>query len=314
MNVFLTGGTGFIGSYVAMELVRHGHNVTILARNQNKVPALRKVQQIEIIEGDITDRPLLASLVSGKDACILVAVNFTKETGWEVLLDDTLPTVFLADVAAAANVKHFIYTSSTSANDSLYMVPESMRDKSITKVTRLTKHHPATFYGATKAASEDFLMARSYLSPMRINIIRPGYTFGNPVVEGGSIQGDRRFRDIVEAALHGTPISVVKNDGTQFIWAGHLAQLYLKVLESAVNRSMYFGLSRNFVSWHAIAQEAVKKCHSKSDIQVVDKGLSDEGTYWDVSDMKNEFGLAFDPWQKIQEHLDFSITTSSQGA
>jgi len=38
MNVFLTGGTGFIGSYVAMELVKQGHHVTILARNRNKVP------------------------------------------------------------------------------------------------------------------------------------------------------------------------------------------------------------------------------------------------------------------------------------
>jgi UDP-glucose 4-epimerase len=40
MKILLTGGTGFIGSYVAMELVQYGHQVTILARNQHKVPAL----------------------------------------------------------------------------------------------------------------------------------------------------------------------------------------------------------------------------------------------------------------------------------
>lgn len=42
MNIFLTGGTGFIGSYVALELIKQGHQVTTLARNQNKVPTLKK--------------------------------------------------------------------------------------------------------------------------------------------------------------------------------------------------------------------------------------------------------------------------------
>lgn len=53
MEVFLTGGTGFIGSYVAMELVRHGHHVTILARNRNKVPALGRIDGIDIVESDL---------------------------------------------------------------------------------------------------------------------------------------------------------------------------------------------------------------------------------------------------------------------
>jgi UDP-glucose 4-epimerase len=183
-------------------------------------------------------------LVDGQDACILVALNYTKQTGWEVLLDDTLPTVFLSDVAAKAKVQHFIYTSSTAANDSLYMAAESERDTTIKCVTVLTKQHPATFYGATKAASENYLMAQSYRSPLRVNIIRPGYTFGNPVVEGASTQSDPRFHNIVKDAVHNRPISVIKNDGSQFIWAGDLARLYLKVLHSDVNRKTYFGLSK----------------------------------------------------------------------
>jgi UDP-glucose 4-epimerase len=312
MEVFLTGGAGFIGSYVAMELVRHKHHVTILARNRNKVPALGNVDGITVVEGDVSGRAQLEKLVKGKDACILVALNYTRQKGWEVLEDDTLPTVFLSDVAAAAHVKCFIYTSSTSANDSLYAVDESLRDKTITSVTALTKHHPATFYGATKAASEDFLIAQSYRSPMHVNIIRPGYTFGNPVVEGGSTQGDKRFHDIVRDALQGKPISVVKNDGTQFIWAGDLARLYLRVMESEVNRKMYFGLSKSFVSWETIARETVRKCSSASEIRVLNKGLSDEGVRWDVSGMKADFGLEFDPWEKISEHLDYYIKISGR--
>jgi UDP-glucose 4-epimerase len=210
-------------------------------------------------------------------------------------------------MAAKAGVKHFIYTSSTAVNDSLYSGGGDQPDEPIRSVTASTKQRPATFYGATKAASENYLMAQSYLSPMRVNIIRPGYTFGNPVVKGASIEGDTRFHTIVKAALGNKPIQVIKNDGTQFIWAGDLARLYLEVLNSQVNRKTYFGLSKNFVSWAAVAREVVKRSNSMSRIQLEDKGWSEEGLSWDVSDMKKDFGLEFDAWEKIVEHLDYYI-------
>ncbi len=187
------------------------------------------------------------------------------------------------------------------------MTDQSEAEVKITRVTSTTKQHPATFYGATKAASENYLMAQSYLSPMRINIIRPGYTFGNPVVPGGSIEGDTRFQSIVDNAMNNRPIHLVKNDGTQFIWAGDLAKLYLRVLQSAVNRKTYYGLGKNFVTWYSVAQLAVKKCNSKSLIELEDKGWSDDPLFWDVSDMKKDFGLEFDAMEKIGEHLDYYI-------
>jgi UDP-glucose 4-epimerase len=305
MDVFLTGGTGFIGSYVAMELIKRGHRVSIMARNKNKVPELNKVKGIEIVEADISNRQVIQDMVRGKDACILVALKYTRKAGWEVLEDDTLPTVFISDIAAKAGVKHFIYTSSTAVNDNVYMIEENKISGLMGNVHTTTKQHPTTFYGATKAASENFLLAQSYQTKMRVNFIRPGYTFGNPVIKGGSTQGDTRFRQIVSDAINNKPVKVTKNDGTQFIWAGDLAKLYLKVLESNVNRKTYFGLSKNFVSWDKIGNEAIRRFNSKSKIEVEDREWSDKVTLFEVSDMKNDFGLEFDPWNKILEHLDY---------
>ena len=36
---------------------------------------------------------------------------------------------------------------------------------------------------------------------MHYNIIRPGPTVGGPALEGAPVNGDRRFKDIVTAAL-----------------------------------------------------------------------------------------------------------------
>lgn len=311
MKVFLTGGTGFIGSHVAMELVMSGHHVTILARNRNKIPALKNILGIEIVEGDIADKDLLQKLIAGKDACILVALQYARKAGWEVLVDDTEPVVFISDIAAGAGVGHCIYTSSTAVNDYVYMVEDNKLNGLIKTVSPSSKQQPTTFYGATKAACENFLLAQSYQSPMRVNIIRPGYTFGNPVVEGAPTQGDTRFRSIVRSALANEPIHLIKNDGTQFIWAGDLAKLYMKILDSDVNRKTYFGLSKRFISWERVARETIRRCRSKSTMEIEDRGWSDDGVLFDVSDMKNDFGLEFDGWEKILEHLDYTIALES---
>lgn len=308
MDIFLTGGTGFIGSYVTLELLKNNHKITILARNPSKIPEFQNIEQLKIVKGDLTDIELLEKLIKGKEACIHIAVNYSEQKqGWEVLKDDTLPTVLMSDIAEREGVKHFIYTSSTSVNDSLYSGCSDELEEKIKLVDKKTKQHPATFYGATKAASENFLMAQSHLSTMRINIIRPGYTFGNPVKEGAHPQADTRFQNIVKKALKNETITLTKNDGTQFIWAGDLAKLYLKILHSNVNRKTYFGLSKEFTSWYKIAKEAVKKCNSKSNILIENKGWSDNPLMWDVSDMRLDFGLEFDAWEKIKEHLDYYI-------
>jgi hypothetical protein len=60
----------------------------------------------------------------------------------------------------------------------------------------------------------------------------------------------------------------------------------------------------------------VQRTGSKSRVKLEDKGLTEDCLYWDVSDIKKDFGLEFDPWEKILEHLDYYIeleTKSSPG-
>src|SRR4051812_2177495 len=73
-RILLTGGAGFIGSYVADELLAHGYTVRILDSLIAQVhgPERRRPsylsRHVELIEGDVRDPAAVARALRGVDA------------------------------------------------------------------------------------------------------------------------------------------------------------------------------------------------------------------------------------------------------
>src|SRR5581483_4909664 len=220
MKIFLTGGSGFIGHWVVKEFLAQGHQLRLLVRNTNKIPSLKNMPGVEIIEGTLYDNAVIEKALKGCDACVHIALGW-GETPTTMLQKDTAVTAFMLEKAEEAGVKQFIYTSTTAA------VGEFRPH-----MTESIDLRPMDLYGATKAASEAYLLGFAAKANIRCNIIRPGYTFGNPAFPDGVTQPDKRFNTIVSAAKKNEPITVTKHDGTQFIWAGDLAKLYSSLLNS----------------------------------------------------------------------------------
>lgn len=66
-NVLLIGATGFVGSAVLNELVSHGHKVTAVVRNIEK---LAKSDLVDAVKEDVANVDAIAKLAEGKDAII----------------------------------------------------------------------------------------------------------------------------------------------------------------------------------------------------------------------------------------------------
>lgn len=309
MNILLTGGTGFIGSYVAMQLLSENHNVTILARNANKVPAFLTMPRVQVLEIAMTDYEKITQVLQSQkfDACVHVALNYNDKSAYDMLMSDTAASIYLASECAKYGVSHFIYTSSTAANDSVYGNPSPEVLTNGSHVTTRCKHDPHSYYGATKAATENFLWGITGVTGMRVNVVRPGYTFGNPVIEGAYTQPDRRFHEIAKNIRQGKDIEIVQNDGTQFIWAGDLAKIYTAVLNSSFNKHTYFGLSNCFTSWLNVSLTAKQLCNSQSNIIIKDLGWSDKPIMFDVSDIERDFGYSFSPYPHIAQHVEYLL-------
>lgn len=89
MHVFVTGGTGHIGSYIIPELIAAGHEVTGLARSEESAAALSTLGA-EVRRGDLADLDGLKAAAADSDGVIHVAHR-----------QDLLPSGGIDAVAAA---------------------------------------------------------------------------------------------------------------------------------------------------------------------------------------------------------------------
>lgn len=89
MHVFVTGGTGTIGSAVVAELLHHGHRVTGLARSDRSADALAAAGA-EVVRGSLADLDLLGGCARAADGVISLAFtpDYATPEGLTAAIDE----------------------------------------------------------------------------------------------------------------------------------------------------------------------------------------------------------------------------------
>lgn len=306
MKIFMTGGTGNIGQYVTKAFLEAGHSLVLYTRTPERIPSIGDEKNTTLVKGNILELGVMRRALKGCDAVVHIALGWGN-TPLDMLDHDTRVTVFLLEQAEEAGLKNFIYTSSTS-------VYGPNQDGAGEQSMRT----PTGLYGATKAASEVFILGyrQNHTGQgqpgekvrIRRNIIRPGYTFSNPAYEGGASQSDKRFRDIARAVLKGEDLTLSDYDGTQFISSAQLARLYLKLVESDLNEEIFNGLGEVFTSWAEIARWAAACVPgTKSKVLPPPGETPRSPARTNVDKIKRVFGLSFDASAELKEHVRWNV-------
>jgi NAD dependent epimerase/dehydratase len=179
MKVFLTGADGFIGSHLAEELVRSGHEVTALAIYNSigswgwldTLPAEIK-NSLNVVMGDIRDPYHMNQLVAGQDAVLhlaaLIAIPFSYVAPDLYVQTNIQGTLNLLNAARNHNVDRFIHTSTSEVYGTAQYVP--MDEGHV-----LQGQSP---YSASKIGADQ--MVKSFYSSFQLPTltIRPFNTYG----------------------------------------------------------------------------------------------------------------------------------------
>ena len=109
MRVFLTGGTGYIGSAVLDALLRAGHRVTAMVRDPEKAARLTARGAATVV-GELSKPKTFAAALAGAEAVVHTAYEMSPR-GVEKDRDAIETLLSSLKPASSDTVRRFIYTS-----------------------------------------------------------------------------------------------------------------------------------------------------------------------------------------------------------
>ena len=177
MRVLVTGATGFIGSEVTRQLADAGLRPRVMVRRPNRASLLDDLD-VEAVHGDLTLPDTLRSAVEGCDAIVHLGGRAVFEPAERLEPTFVDGTRALADAAAAAGVRRFVFGSSLLVHGPSHEA-----------VGADTEPAPVIDYGRVKLRMERELSARGDLSVASIRL---------PHVYGA---GDQLFANVRRGVL-----------------------------------------------------------------------------------------------------------------
>jgi UDP-glucose 4-epimerase len=239
-RVAVIGGAGFIGSHIVDQLLHEPVREVVIVDNfvrgtrANIEPALRD-PRVRLVEGSITDRPLINKVMEGADGVFLLAALWLYECvheprkALEVNVDGTWNVI---EAAQQATIKRLVYSSSASVYGDALSIP-------------MTEEHPfnnRTMYGATKIAGEQFLRAvyeqhkLPYLGMRYMNVYGPRMDY-----KGTYVSVIMKVLDRIAAGQR----PVIFGDGSQaydFVHVEDVARANVLAMKSdAVDKNLNIG-------------------------------------------------------------------------
>ncbi len=222
MRIFLTGATGYIGAAVLDALVKAGHDVTALVRDNEKARRVGKRGARPLV-GNLAEPDSYKAAADAQDGYVHTAFDRPSGKGPEIdrSVIDALIAAAKRPRTASANAPAKRFIIYTSAVWVIGPSPDPATEDSPLNPTAVASWRPA----------HESLVLDAATSTLRTMVVRPGVVYGN----GGGMVGD-----LLKMASNG--LVRVVGDGNNhwpLVYDRDLADLYAKLVANPDASGVY---------------------------------------------------------------------------
>ena len=232
-RVFVTGATGFLGSYITRLLVTGDYEVVALKRTTSSMNMVSDIaSKVEWIERDLMDLMTMDDLFTGVDGIIHAGalVSFQPKERNQMMAVNVEATSDLINLALRKKVSRFVHISSIAALGR-HKDPNQIIDESIS----WTDHPDNTMYGITKHLAEKEVW-RGAAEGLSTIIINPSLILGAGQWDGGSPA-------IMKRMAKGNPF--YPQGATGVVDVRDVAALTVKAYESDISQERFIASAEN---------------------------------------------------------------------
>ena len=243
MKIFVTGGAGYIGSHVVLELCDTDHEVTIyddlsLGREENID------KRADFVLGSTLDKQQLDNALNDKGFDAVIHLAAWKAAGESMLkpekyaVNNIIGSMNLLNAVSDAGIKNFVFSSTAAVYGSPSYLP----------IDEEHPINPANYYGYTKIFVEDNLRWYSQLKGLNYVVLRYFNAAGYDVkgrITGKEKNPSNLFPIIMETAcgmrdkvqVYGNDYDTIDGTGVRdYIHVNDLATAHVLALKYLVDK------------------------------------------------------------------------------
>lgn len=271
MRVIVIGGTGHVGTYMVPRLVKAGHEVVCITRNQREPYQPHGAWgQVEMVEIDRTraeaDGVFGSRIADLAPDVVIDMICFTLESARQIV--DTL----------RGKVQQFLHCGTIWVHGPSVVVP----------TTEEQPRRPFGEYGIQKAAIEAYLLREARLTGFPATIVHPGHIVGpgwSPLNPAGHFNND------VWVKLARGENLILPNIGMETVHHVHADDVAQVFTQAMANRSTAVG-----ESFHAVSPAAITL-----------RGYAESMAGWFGEPARLQY-LSWDEWCKTVTQQDAQAT------